>query len=255
MSAALPAIPALPPPPGQVERPPVSQDDILAAAWVRDNLLQISLTTGRSLQAHLGPSEIGQACERRLAYRIAHLPYVNIADPLKAMLGTGFHTVAAEGFARLNAGSDRYLIETRCSYRGVAGSVDLYDRYQRRVIDWKTSDPKRIQRYRREGSPLQARVQIAIYAQALIAAGLQVESTALVYIPRGGELADITAFVAEPDKRLADDYIDRYLSLHERVEAGMSPAEVDATPGPLCEYCPNYNPVASNLDSACPGRK
>jgi hypothetical protein len=44
-------------------------------------LRTISPGSPRALQAQLGPSEIGQACPRRLAYRIAGTPVVNNPEP------------------------------------------------------------------------------------------------------------------------------------------------------------------------------
>ena len=241
------------PPPSLPEDSPVPLDSILIAEWVRDLLVTVSDTTPRSLQASLGPSEIGQRCDRRIAYRLAAAPIVNLSDPTKALVGIGTHGALADGLRRLDP--TRYLVEHRVTYRGITGSADLYDRYKHRLIDWKTTSPRRIVRYRTDGVPANYSTQLAIYAQGLIAEGLPVESTALVFIPRDGKLEDIYAWSAAPDQAVADEAIDRYLALDARVAAGAHPADFQPWPSALCPYCPNFAPEAADLAVACPGKK
>lgn len=250
----LPPLPKLPPDPGPT--PPVLPEllrDALAGEWARELILQASISSPRSIQAALGPSEIGQLCQRRIAYRLAGATYVNIAPALKALVGTGFHAVIADSIERLHRDTGRFLVEHRVSYRHVAGTVDLFDRYKHRLIDWKTSTPQKIGRYRREGLPINYRVQVAIYAEALRAAGERVQECVLVFVPREGELDQVSAFASSPDKALADEYIDRYQEINDRLSQGETPGSIEPKPGPLCRYCPNYQPTASNLDVACPG--
>lgn len=246
MTMAIPVIPAAP----TKEEPVLSVPSMLAGEWARDVIMSVAHNSPRSLQAHLGPSEIGQQCERRIAYRVLGTPYVNYPDPLKAMLGTGFHEVMAEGLARLDP--RRYAVEIPVTYRGISGQLDVYDRYRKRVVDWKTSLLKRIRRYRREGIPVNGRVQIAIYAEGLRAAGEDVQETSLIYVPRDDELGPLYAWVGKPDKALADEYIDRYFAIEEKArEHGVAALPITATP--LCKYCPNFAPRAVDLDHACPG--
>jgi hypothetical protein len=235
---------------------PVDVRAALASEWVRDKLFTISATSPRARQAALGPSEIGQACQRRLAYRIAGTPIVNTPDPLKAMFGTGFHAVAADGLTRLaevEGATARYLIEARVSYRGVAGNVDLYDRFTRRMTDYKTTALRRIQQYQRDGVPVNYAVQGHIYAQGLIAAGEDVATIAFTFVPRDAELRDVWTWVTTPDQRKADEAIDRYENIRDRT-AHDGPGALDAYPTNLCPWCPNYQPNATDLTVACPGR-
>lgn len=244
----------LPPPVPDEREDVVDVRSMLASEWARDRLFTISATSDRSVQAHLGPSEIGAACPRRLAYRIAGTPVVNLADPLKAMFGTGLHGVIAAGLLRMDQGVGRYLVEHAVTYRGVSGSVDLFDRYTGRVTDWKTTTKSSIKRYRRDALPANYVVQAHIYAQGLLAAGEQVDTVALTFIPRDGELRDVWTWTTTPKKEIADQAIDRYLELTEAVKRD-GPAGVQATPTTLCTYCPNYRPNATDLTVACPGGK
>lgn len=242
------------PKPPPVEAPVLSIPSLLAGEWARETLLSVATGQPRSLQAELGPSEIGQVCERRLAYRILGTPYVNHPDPTKALVGTGFHVAAADGLRRLDGGRWRYLVEVPVSYRGVSGSVDFFDRVKHRVGDWKTTSTSRIARYRRDGISTNYHVQIAIYAEALRAQGEQVDQMALIFVPRDGELSDIYAWVGEPDKALADRYVDRYHAIAEKARIGGA-AALPVTPGPLCSYCPNHMTRAADLAVSCPGVK
>lgn len=242
----------LPPPISTPVQEPVDIRSLMVSEWVRDRLVTIAGTSVRSVQAALGPSEIGQACARRLAYRTTGTPIVNLPDPTKAMFGTGMHGVIAEGLTRLD-GMNRYLIEHNVSYRGISGNVDLLDRYRHWMIDWKTTAKNRITQYRRDGVPSNYVVQCHIYAQGLIAQGEQVDVIALTFIPRDGVLTDIWTWSTVPDAAKADKAIDRYLDIRQRAVTD-GPGSIPATPGNLCGYCPNYRPNAPDLRVACPGR-
>lgn len=243
------------PAPKPREDKPDSLAAILAGEWVRDHLVDIAGTAPRSLQAALGPSEIGQGCKRRLAYRLAGTPIVNLPDPIKAMFGIAMHHLLADAFVRLDGGSNRYLVETRASYQGVAGNVDLIDRYKRRLIDWKSTSLARIKQYRRDGVPTNYLVQTAIYAQGAIAAGELIDDVVLVFIPRDGELKDIWAWATMPNQAIADDWIKRMREIERAVQNFSTPADIEATPGPMCGYCPNFRSKAVDLTTACPGRE
>lgn len=245
-----PPLPPVPKPP----EPTLDVPSLLAGSWARELILDVALTQPRSLQAHLGPSEIGQVCERRLAYRVLDAPYVNIADPLASLIGTGFHEVMAAGLRP----NPRYLVEIDVSYRGITGRIDLYDMVTHRLADWKMPALKRLRRTRREGLGVNYRVQLAIYAEALRAMGYEVDQTVCVFVPRDAEprkaLEEIYAWVGPPDKALADEYIDRYHRIAEQARAGGA-AALPVTPTPLCDWCPNYQPRAVDLTHACPGVK
>lgn len=246
VGVSYPAIPKAP----VREEPALDVASLLASAWAREIILGVALNQPRSLQAHLGPSEIGQACERRLAYRILGTPYVNFPDPLKSLIGTGFHLAMAQALGR----SRRFMIEVTVTYRGITGSVDLYDTVTHRLVDWKTSSISRIRRYRREGIGVNYRVQTAIYAEAMRAMGYEVTSIVLVFVPRDADLDQTYAWVGAPDKALADEYIDRYAVISSKAMADGA-ASLPVTPGPLCGWCPSYMPHAVDLTTACPGEK
>ena len=239
--------PSPPPPPERTLRE-ASVAELLAGEWLRDHLQTFASTQPRSLQAHLGPSEIGQVCNLRLWYRLQGTPIVNMPDPLKSLFGVAFHAWMAEHMLKLDGGSHRYLIEHQVRYRGISGSLDLHDRYRRRCWDWKTTSLDRIKQYRADGVPNNYLVQINIYGQGLLAEGEQVDDLILAFIPRDGKLSDAWLHAMTPDKALADESIDRY----DRLSKVTDPPE--PSPGVWCGYCPNYREHAADIAVACPGR-
>lgn len=205
-------------------------------------------TSARSLQASLGSSEAGHACDRRIAYRLAGARPTNLTDPLRAFVGSGFHSAIAELFVRLDAGSGRFLVEQRLMYRGLPGTVDLFDRYTRTVIDWKTTLKSKLTKVRHDGPAQPYIVQTQLYGAALAASGEDVRSVALAFVPVDGSLADLWVWRARFDQRIADDAIDRI----ERL-AGKDPATVKHTPDRLCPWCSHFREGSTDLAAGCPG--
>jgi hypothetical protein len=222
---------------------------LVLAEALRDRIITFAATEPRSLQAAVGFSELGQACDRRLAYRARRTPAVHHPDPLAALTGTGLHHVLAEGFARLDEHVGRYLIEQRCSYRGVPGTVDLYDRRLRTVIDWKTSTVRNIGRIRREGPGTAQRIQIHGYAAALSEAGHDVAHVALVWLPRDGGLEDMHVHREAFDRSVIDAAIDRF----HLIAGEPHPSMVATSPSPLCKWCPFYDPTSTDPNHSCRG--
>src|SRR5258708_7059039 len=71
----------------------------------------------RSLQEALGPSEAGEPCTRRLAYKMMYTPPAAAERdvPWAAIQGTALHAWMAEVFRAENIklGRERYLVERR----------------------------------------------------------------------------------------------------------------------------------------------
>jgi len=233
----------------------VSLADIVMGEWAREHIIAASLSHSRSMQVELGPSDLGHPCDRKMIYALRRTPPVNLPDPMKTTEGHGIHYYLAEYFRTLPGG--RYLIEHPVTYRGVRGNLDLFDRYRKRVVDWKsTQRSDLVRRYRREGLPQGYLTQIAIYVEGLREAGEEVVDAALVFIPRGAkDMTDVSAFIVQPEPERANAAIDRYanLSLVARGEAPAATIHDDV--GHLCPYCPWYRPGFPTSDSGCTAGK
>jgi PD-(D/E)XK nuclease superfamily len=227
-------------------------DSLLLGDHLRDALWTAAMTSPRTLQVTLGASEIGGECDRQMAYRALGTPPVNHADPLRALVGLGVHLQLADMFRRLDGGSGRYLVEERVSYRGVPGTVDLFDRRRHAVIDWKSTTKAKIRRIARDGPPGKYVVQGQTYGAALEARGETVTHVAMCYVPVDSDLSDVVAFVFPYDRAKADAAIDRWEQVRETA-ATSGASGIQATPTRLCPWCSHYRPASSDLDTGCPG--
>lgn len=243
----------LPPPPPRAEPAPSHPYALVVGDMVRDAIWQASYTRPRSLQQAIGPSDVGDGCARKLAYRREHTPPVNFPDPFRADVGTAVHAYLADIFHALDGGTGRFGIELPVSYRDVAGHADLIDRRRHLLIDWKTTT-LRNRKMRLGGIPPRNHaIQITTYALGARAAGETVDLMALVYLPVDGELSDVAVWVSPVTAELiaqVDEAIDSY-----EAHAGQPPDTVRATPSALCGWCPWHRPGSTNLMIACPGEE
>jgi len=206
-------------------------------------------TSARSLQAEVGMSEVGGICERELGYKINGTPPVNFdTDPLASLIGQGTHHELAELVGRQNH-AGRWLIEAPVSYKGRPGTLDLYDRRRKILIDWKTTSKSKLRTLRNEGPPQGYQVQIQAYAAALQSQGLEVLRVALAFLPRDGTLADLWVWTTPVEQVIADEAIARY----ERV-AATPLLELRATPSRLCGWCNFHQPGSTDITRGCPGQ-
>lgn len=237
-------------PPARVKDVPVVDPEAYALGAVYRTLIGLGSTLApRSQQRALGFSELGYACERRIAYRLAGTPVTNRRDPLASLLGTGFHSVVADTFRQLSpVTGSRFLVETPVEYRGIPGTCDLYDREARTVVDWKTSTVDRIRRTRAEGVKANYQVQVHGYAAGLAARGEDVRHVALVFVPRDGNLDELHVWRERYSQTVADTAVDRMESLR-----GKDPASVKHLPDNLCGWCNHHLPGSTDLSVGCPG--
>lgn len=213
------------------------------------NLIELgAVTSARSTQSGIGMSQIGHACDRRIAYLTSGTPKTNFGDPLKLLVGIGLHLALKEIFVRLDGGSGRFLVEESVTYRDIPGSFDLFDRWTKTVIDWKSTTKVRLNQYRKEGPPRSYLAQAQGYAAALAYRGEAVRQIAIVFLPVDGALSAIWAYRTGVDPSIADDAIDRVNRLR-----GHDPANTPATPDRLCPWCDHYQPASTNLSIGCPG--
>ena len=235
----------------EIDRTPEPMDPTaMAFAATYGALISVGAATSpRSLQLDVGASEIGAGCDRQIAYKAHGVPAVNFRDPLRTLAGTGLHSALAEVFTRLNHNTARYLVETAVTYRNLRGTVDLYDRATRAVVDWKSADKKKIRYIRHDGVNVSYQTQVQIYAAGLKEAGEDPLKVAVVFVPFDGEISDIWAWVAPVNRQVADDAIDRYERLTEH-----TPNVTPATPSRLCPWCDHHMPGSTNLWVGCPGQ-
>jgi hypothetical protein len=223
----------------------------------------------RSKQLALGPSEIGDPCDRRLAYRLAGIPPVNIwADPWPAIVGTSIHSWlerAINTYQEVN-GDRGWLTELKVSpdYL-VRGSSDVFNVRTSTVVDHKTCGAKTMQKLHKGQPPQPGYItQVQLYGLGHKRAGRNVENVALIFYPRSGWLDDAFVWVAPYDEKIAVAALERMYKIAEQLidfDIEQNPHRfqlIDATPGDSCVWCDHFckekDPDVAADERGCPGR-
>ncbi|MBQ0947683.1 hypothetical protein [Streptomyces sp. RK76] len=227
----------------------------------------------RSLQKRLGPSEVGDPCERRLSYKELDWPRSAAdGDPAASIIGTGFHSWMEEAFTRrqttLPDGRPRYKIEERVTVQPspieaaiVAGSTDLFDRATGTVWDWKLVGHTTQDKYRRGGPGPQYRIQAHLYGLGQENAGETVNRVAICFVARYHELR--VHVWTEPYQR---DVAKQALARLGRIRANLTSPEAAASgydhtwwsqiptsEQAKCRFCEWFKPSSTDLTVGCPG--
>lgn len=222
----------------------------------------------RSLQVHLGPSELGSACDREVAAKLAGFPVTNhVMDPWPSIVGTALHAWLADAFIGDNfrTGVLRWIAEQKVTpHPDHAGTADLYDAATNSLVDHKCLGPTSGDKVRSaEGPPRHYIVQILLYALGYRLLGLPVDRVALVIWPRTKSSLD-ALYVWERLYTPADDAILEEVfaqTVYRKqwaaaILAGQAQlSDVPATPSDSCVFCPVYRPQAAHDGgSGCPGQ-
>lgn len=245
----------------QLGQPGADENDTVAgelAHIIRD----ASANAPRSRQSHIGPSEIGVDCDRRIAYKLLDWPKANTgSDPLASIIGTGFHGWAEDAFRRPEL-DGRFLVETRLTIAPPlmpGGSCDLYDTLHERVIDWKVVGDSVLRKYKAEGPRQQYRVQAHMYGLGWEFAGRAPREVALAFIPRTGYLSGLWVWKEPYDRQVALDALRRMYTIRDLLIALDPEAHperwslIPNEPSYGCRFCPYYKPGSTDLGAGCPG--
>lgn len=220
----------------------------------------------RSLQVRIGPSEMGQACRRRIAYKLAGAPEINGTDrtPWKPTIGTAVHSWLEETFqAAAMARPDfeqtggRYIVETRVSVgeilgQDITGSCDLY--VDATVVDFKVVGDDQLRKYKTQGPGEQYRTQAHLYGRGWTRRGMPVNRVAVWFLPRNQELRQ-NHFWCEPyDEQIAIDALARVEGIAKLTgQLGAAAAALLPAVEDWCVFCPYFKPGSTNLAEGCPG--
>jgi hypothetical protein len=216
----------------------------------------------RSMQRALGPSEIGDPCARKLAYRLLDHPRTNTdSDPWAAIVGTAVHAWLADAFLAQNArlGRPRWLVETRLEIRpGLIGSCDLFDADELTVIDHKVLGATTMRKYSSEGPPDVYVAQAHLYGLGWHRLGVPVRDVALAMYPRSGLLSGLRIWSQPWDPAAAQAALDRHdaiLAAADALDCEHNPAafkDLPREPGHSCTYCQWLQP-GPDTGNGCPG--
>lgn len=222
----------------------------------------------RTLQAHLGPSELGIICDRQVVSKMTAQPLTNhVIDPWPSVMGIAGHALLAEWFERENTLDGgpvpHWLPETRViPVPEHPGTSDLFDTWELVCGDHKFLGPTTLAELKAKGPSRQYFVQLLLYGLGWRNAGWPVHRVALIGWPRAAASLD-EMYVWEHKLTPADDtFINQVLyetelrkAVAKRVLAREIRIEdVPMTPGSECRFCPVYRPQsARDGGPGCPG--
>lgn len=232
------------------------------AAELREVVRNAANNAPRSLQVHLGPSELGVECDRQVVHKLTGQPDTNhVVDPWPSVVGTAVHAWLADALTA--ADPARWIAENRVTpFEGHAGTADLYDARNQRVIDHKCLGSTTHDKLRTQGPPRHYYVQLLLYALGYIRAGYVVNSIAIAAWPRtGSSLAGLYVWhhtITPEDWVLIDQVLTEtnrrkdYAALVQAGQLGLD--QVPRTPSGGCYFCPAYRPEsARDGGPGCPG--
>ena len=222
-------------------------------------ITQASKWSPRSQQVYIGPSEVGQECVRRLAYKLLDWDKANElgGGSWAANVGTAIHSFLEGIFSTM---PDLYEVEQKVKIRAnLSGTIDLYDIAKGYVLDWKTTSPAGVKTRRSEGATAQQITQVQLYGYGKAQTGVTVNKVGLVYLPTGGGIEEMHIELFEYDEQAALTALARLDSVYELLttaDVEANPAMwplIPASPSRMCMYCPYFRPYSNDLTIACNG--
>ncbi len=192
----------------------------------RDIIADHIVNQPRSLQARIGPSEIGTPCDACLIHKLAGTPEREAGVPWLPFIGTSVHAQFEEIFAAANAGRDRvrFLVEATVNVGQVGGvditgHADLFDLDTGDVTDWKIVGATTL-RSAKAGPSTTYRVQAHLYGRGFTRRGLAVRRVRIAYLPRNSVNLDNAVIWSEPyDEQVAVEALDRADRLARAIQA------------------------------------
>ena len=241
---------------------PLAPPLVLLAEELKRELCQVITDAGtyspRSRQISIGPSELGEECTRKLAYKLLDWPKVNPSSggSWAAQVGTAIHSHLEGIFSK----DEKYTTETKVEIRaGLRGTVDLFHTQRNMVLDWKTKSPTGVKEKKSQGASNKEIVQIMTYAYGKKKEGVTVDYVGLIYLPTGGQISDMHIELFEYNEQIVLDALQRVDNIYEllsTVDVENNPQMwelIPTAPSRMCMYCPNFQPFSKDLSVACPG--
>jgi hypothetical protein len=263
--ATVPAAPVLKPPTQVVKGSVLSTDQARLRAELIGVVREYAAEDPRSLQVAIGPSEIGDPCDARIARTVLGLPKVNDSDPWASFVGQATHAKLADAFGWANdigeatTGDRRYLIEQRVYLTdGISGSCDLYEAGD--VIDHKVVGTDTMKAHLAHGWAANPKygTQLDLYGLGWHNAGQPVERVSLALWPRSGFLDGLLVLTRPWDQGNAERAMERLSAITERAVRDKMDDEdapwedMPTAPGKGCGFCPFHAPNQPKTRFTCP---
>jgi hypothetical protein len=241
----------------------VGPGDHVMVQAIKDTIYYAYENHPRSLQEALGPSEVGEPCARRLAYRIMREPKLNKSDPLPSIVGTAAHKWLEEACKLWNAkvGETIWIVEAELPVGAdIIGHCDAYYVPRRTVVDWKFPGQEPMRDYRANGPSEVYRSQAHLYGMGWVNLGMPVDQVGIAHFPRGGNLEGrygLLPWFEAYNPAIAEAALQRYYMITELTvalnveEHPENYALVPASPE-SCHHCPQRVEGVA-IGRTCPG--
>lgn len=218
----------------------------------------------RSLQKRIGPSELGNPCDRCLAHKLGGTPDRPEAAWLP-QIGTAVHewaemVILRHETTRASLGMPgRFLPEHQVTVgqvRGqdITGSSDLFDTHTGTIIDWKIVGTTTLRQAKAHGPSLGYSRQAQLYGKGWEDAGYRVTTVCIYYLPRNAvSLSEGYAWTAPYNRSDAEHTLARANVLAGLVaQYGLLPV-LDTLPPHTgqeftCKRAPDYRPSMNASD-------
>jgi hypothetical protein len=235
----------------------------LRASELAEVFLTDMATHPRTLQEALGPSEIGDSCPRKLAYKVLGVPPVETGPRmgLPAWIGTSAHAGAEKAFKAENRRlrRSRWITESRVDVGKVldltiSGTCDLYDTDNETVVDFKFIGPTSLRKYKMDGLSDVYRTQVHAYGQGMVNAGRDVQDVSVYLVPRDGHLSS-AVLISEPfDPAMARRALKRLEGIVSATRVhGREALPLFPMAASYCRFCPWHLKDSLDPRVGCPG--
>lgn len=220
---------------------------------------ELTKPSERDKQRKVGPSELGDLCERCLAEKLLGVHDEEKTYPLAPMIGTAFHL-----YLETTLDLKDYLKETRVTvgtiegYADIRGTADGFDVSTGHVIDYKVLSKKKIKAFSSatffdeahnpefysdsmtEGQLKKYYYQMQLYGLGMENMGYEVNHTSLILFPRDATIESVMSashelcFKYNRDAALA--VLERANQIFKWANENQDNlGELDSHPG--CYYC------------------
>ncbi len=237
------------------------------ASELRRVVVEQANGSARTLQRHLGPSELGVPCDRQVVGKLAGHPVTNhVVDPWASVIGTAVHAWLADAFTADNKRhGQRWLAEKRVTpHPDHPGTGDLYDGLEFAVVDHKVLGESSLAKVRSpQGPPVKYKFQLKLYGKGFRLLGLPVKRIVLAAYPRTSHTLDGLYVWEEASGPQDDVLLDALFALTEwrkqqaeQITSGrLNLADIPTSPDDdECFFCPFYRPQsAKDGGPGCPG--
>lgn len=227
---------------------------------IYDNIIrELTKPSERDKQRKVGPSELGDLCERCLAEKLLGVHHDEKTYPLAPMIGTAFHL-----YLENVIGLKDYLKETRVTvgtidgYGDIGGTADGFDLETGHVVDYKVLSKKKIKAFSSatffdesynpefysdsmtEGQLKKYYYQTQLYGLGMENAGYEVNHTSLILFPRDCTVESVMSASHELcfkySREAALNVLERANQIFKwATENRDNLGELDSHPG--CYYC------------------